>query len=349
MDPRDPKGQVKVPLLTAFPLDPFTDLVGHLVRWGRACGAYPPIGTPVPHASAEGWFLFPANVANPSGRPLRKEEAVEILRSGLAAIGMSEEETLRFSLHSLRAGGATDLHNSGLSDTDIQKQGGWSSDAFRIYIRPEDATLSSLGALRPNALRLPTRPRSSGMGAGAGVSGSGSVGTAEAAVGRRALPFPFPRTFARPSSARPPAAASARVPSASLSSVSPSAPFSSSASSAPPRPASSINPSPAPSLPNPAPRPPRPRTTSYTSVPAAGLPEEERRRFAFSVGQHVTRDGAGAASILELRTRIDDGARLYVLRYAGFGAERDDEVEEWRIRLIDLNAPRASRSAAQRG
>ena len=50
--------------------------------------------------------------------------------------GMTVAKCKRVSNHSFRAGGATDWSASGMSDTFIAQQGGWTTDCFRRYIRP---------------------------------------------------------------------------------------------------------------------------------------------------------------------------------------------------------------------
>ena len=69
--------------------------------------------------------------------------------------------------HSFRTGGATDWSVGGLSEMEIAAQGGWTSRALRVYIRPQEhhahgravriqaampAALAAGGALLPRPL-----------------------------------------------------------------------------------------------------------------------------------------------------------------------------------------------------
>lgn len=51
-------------------------------------------------------------------------------------------ETSALSLHSLRKAAATEAHNSGCSELDIQRYGGWRSNAHRAYITTSQATVN---------------------------------------------------------------------------------------------------------------------------------------------------------------------------------------------------------------
>ena len=59
------------------------------------------------------------------------------LQAWLRATG--EEEWEQYGFHSLRAGGATQAASSGVPDRLIQQAGNWQSDAYRLYIRPDEA------------------------------------------------------------------------------------------------------------------------------------------------------------------------------------------------------------------
>ena len=59
------------------------------------------------------------------------------LRTVLIAAGLSPSE---YSLHSLRAGGATDAHRRGAAPTEIQRHGDWTSQCFRGYVAASPAT-----------------------------------------------------------------------------------------------------------------------------------------------------------------------------------------------------------------
>ena len=62
---------------------------------------------------------------------------IKSVRPILAAAGMTDADVKRFSSHSLRAGGATDLSVANMSQDFIRAQGGWTSDCFMIYVRPQ--------------------------------------------------------------------------------------------------------------------------------------------------------------------------------------------------------------------
>ena len=63
-------------------------------------------------------------------------DAVAALRQVVGLAGLPPAE---FALHSLRIGGATHLSAAGVSPEVLQKEGRWKSDAFKSYVRANDA------------------------------------------------------------------------------------------------------------------------------------------------------------------------------------------------------------------
>ena len=83
-------------------------------------------------------------------RPLPPTQVVtvphltEALKRALLHIGRDPH---RYSLHSLRAGGATDAHRAGASPLDIKQHGAWASHCFNRYLAPpspKDAEIPKL-------------------------------------------------------------------------------------------------------------------------------------------------------------------------------------------------------------
>ena len=62
---------------------------------------------------------------------------IKTVRPLLLAAGMHDDDVKRFTSHSLRAGGATDNSVANMSQDFIRAQGGWTSDCFMIYVRPQ--------------------------------------------------------------------------------------------------------------------------------------------------------------------------------------------------------------------
>ena len=59
------------------------------------------------------------------------------MRRVAQAAGMPAVMLVHLTGHSLRSGGTTDWMASGMSQAEVQRQGGWSSDAILIYDRPQ--------------------------------------------------------------------------------------------------------------------------------------------------------------------------------------------------------------------
>ena len=70
-----------------------------------------------------------------NGLPLTKLELNKKIKALAIALNL---EASKFSSHSIRAGSATSGSKAGLSDLEIQELGGWSSDAYKGYIRRDE-------------------------------------------------------------------------------------------------------------------------------------------------------------------------------------------------------------------
>lgn len=88
-------------------------------------------------------FLFPAIVRGVIvySQPMSGDFLRQIIKSGVASIGLNPQ---RFSGHSLRAGGATDLFAACVPYWVIKKMGRWTSDAALKYYRSEEDVVSSV-------------------------------------------------------------------------------------------------------------------------------------------------------------------------------------------------------------
>jgi hypothetical protein len=90
-------------------------------------------------------FVFPAIVR---GRIVASQAAStaqlrHIIKELVAAIGL---DASKFSAHSLRAGGATDLFAAHVPYPIIKKMGRWASEAAMLYFRSEDEVWAAVGA-----------------------------------------------------------------------------------------------------------------------------------------------------------------------------------------------------------
>jgi hypothetical protein len=124
------------------------DVVGPLLAWMRECGALAETGQRV--ADRGGDLLFPSSPE--SKVPLTKDYVSETLRAGLLGIGLDPIFVASFSGRSLRAGGATDMRDSGVDWHVIVMQGRWRSDAWKVYFRDSPDVVDHLRKLRPVAL-----------------------------------------------------------------------------------------------------------------------------------------------------------------------------------------------------
>ncbi len=112
---------IPIPAVTPIHIDPLTSFI-------RMCQA-----VQVPHHKP----LFMLNERTPL--------TVTKLRSTFALlckeIGIDSD---KYSLHSLRRGGATQAYSQGAELLDIQRHGAWSSTAFHDYIAPQHSHQSSV-------------------------------------------------------------------------------------------------------------------------------------------------------------------------------------------------------------
>ena len=72
---------------------------------------------------------------NHKGAHLRREGVMRFMRMVLQEAGWSKERTLRYGTHSCRIGGCTALFQIGASPEVMKRMGGWSSDAYKIYVQ----------------------------------------------------------------------------------------------------------------------------------------------------------------------------------------------------------------------
>ena len=66
---------------------------------------------------------------------LKRDGVMRFMRKVLKEAGWSEERCLRYGTHSCRIGGCTALFQMGATAEVIKDMGGWSSDAYKAYIR----------------------------------------------------------------------------------------------------------------------------------------------------------------------------------------------------------------------
>ena len=84
-------------------------------------------------------LLFPSITAAGLIRedtPATDADFIRDFKFYLAAAGMDNEALRHVTNHSFRAGGATDWAIGGMPTDFIQRQGGWASDCYKIYVRP---------------------------------------------------------------------------------------------------------------------------------------------------------------------------------------------------------------------
>jgi len=124
------------------------DAVGPLLAWMRGRGTLTDANELV--AGRGGDLLFPA--AEDGLEAIPKEYVATTLREGLAGIGLDPSFIASYSGRSLRAGGATDMRDSGVEWHVIVMQGRWRSDAWKVYFRESADILEHLLRLRPVAL-----------------------------------------------------------------------------------------------------------------------------------------------------------------------------------------------------
>ena len=93
-----------------------------------------------------GDLLFPAVAENKVYKHTVGSETKfrKNLRAWAREAGMTRTEANRITTHSMRAGGATDYLSSDVPTAWVQRQGGWLSDCFMIYYRPETAEMGAM-------------------------------------------------------------------------------------------------------------------------------------------------------------------------------------------------------------
>ena len=81
-----------------------------------------------------------------SGGHLKRDGVMRFLRKVLHEAGWSAERRLRYGTHSCRIGGCTALFQLGATAEVIKDMGGWSSDAYKAYIRVKQQHLMSFAS-----------------------------------------------------------------------------------------------------------------------------------------------------------------------------------------------------------
>ena len=76
-----------------------------------------------------------------NGKQLARDTVLRFMRAAMANAGWSKEEQMEYGTHSARIGGATRLFKLGASPEALKTMGGWSSDAFKTYIRLQQQEL----------------------------------------------------------------------------------------------------------------------------------------------------------------------------------------------------------------
>ena len=77
------------------------------------------------------------------GAHLKRDGVMRFMRTVLQAAGWSEARVKMYGTHSCRIGGCTALFQIGASPEVMQMMGGWSSDAYKAYIRIKQQELMS--------------------------------------------------------------------------------------------------------------------------------------------------------------------------------------------------------------
>ena len=78
---------------------------------------------------------------NRQGGQLQRDAVLRFMRATLRKAGLSESEVMRIGTHSCRIGGATSLFKLGATADVFKQFGGWVSDAWKVYVRLEQADL----------------------------------------------------------------------------------------------------------------------------------------------------------------------------------------------------------------
>ena len=91
--------------------------------------------------SAEDSPLFPTAH---SGKPMNASSITQAIRNMVKFAGETDEESLYYSAHSLRIGGATAMMQNGFSMAQIRSIGGWKSDVILQYLRGRNLAFNDL-------------------------------------------------------------------------------------------------------------------------------------------------------------------------------------------------------------
>jgi site-specific recombinase XerD len=92
------------------------------------------------------WGIDPVLKAAPlfmdsRNRHLTRDGVLRFIRHTLKAAGWAEARQQLYGTHSCRIGGCTALFQLGATAEVIKNMGGWSSDAYKVYIRMQQAHL----------------------------------------------------------------------------------------------------------------------------------------------------------------------------------------------------------------
>ena len=94
-----------------------------------------------------------------AGKPATDAQFITAFTAALRSAGMAPEALKSVTNHSFRAGGATDWSVGGLSEALIALQGGWTSLALRVYIRPQGRHALARAAAMLAATRAALHPQ----------------------------------------------------------------------------------------------------------------------------------------------------------------------------------------------
>jgi hypothetical protein len=158
------------------------DVVLPLLRFGQECGA---LGADFSlHPASADRRLFSRS---PDGSGvLTREDLASILRADLEGIGLPSSVLNRFSSHSLRSGGATDMRDSGISLAHIIAQGRWRSSAWKVYFRTTQSVVPHLLGLKALPAPFPDS---------ASPASTTRTQPLSPSIGLPPRPLPFPRSF----------------------------------------------------------------------------------------------------------------------------------------------------------
>ena len=70
-----------------------------------------------------------------NGKQLSRDTVLRFARAAMATAGFTKAQQASYGTHSARIGGATRLFQLGATSEILKRMGGWSSDAYKEYIR----------------------------------------------------------------------------------------------------------------------------------------------------------------------------------------------------------------------